>query len=177
MKHLTIVFLFIGIAMFYIGCSDNDPTAPELNQSDQETNTLAKEPLLILTGDAYTDFTPWLAPEVWNGTVEFDNVVYGITYTSLTPPRLYSSASPFIEDWVIYEYGQPGNVYMKGTNRGVTNSAHKPDPTPFVGNGKITEAYGLFAMWVGRSVHEQGLIYWLPDGSIPDHAEFIFRLN
>ena len=172
MKHLILVFLLIGIAVIYFGCSENNPSASDSNQTAQMNNTLAKK----LIGDAYTDFT-FTPPTFWNGTVEFNGVAYGITYTTLSAPRNYSSASPFIEDWVVYEYGQPGNVYMTGSNHGVSNLAKKPDPTPFVGNGKITEAYGPFEMWLGRNIHEQGLIYWLPDGSMPDHAEFTFRIN
>ena len=73
--------------------------------------------------------------------------------------------------------GHPENVYMEGLNHGVSNLAHFPDPTRFVENGKITEATGIFAEWLGRNIHEQGLIYWLPDGSMPVRAELTLSLH
>ena len=66
---------------------------------------------------------------------------------------------------------------MRGWNSGVMVTANIPDPCPFVANGKVDEAYGDFEMWINRNVHIQGLVYWLPDGSLPDHAEGIFRIN
>ncbi len=42
MKKLILIFLFFGIAMFYIGCSDTNPSAPALSQDDQVMTTLAK---------------------------------------------------------------------------------------------------------------------------------------
>ena len=41
MKNLILIFLFFGIAMLYIGCSDNNPSAPELSQNEQPVS-LAK---------------------------------------------------------------------------------------------------------------------------------------
>jgi len=173
MKLSILVFLIIGATFIFFGCSENNPSAPELSQSDQVTNTLAKK----LIGSVWTDFTTNNPPFYWVGTVEFDNVVYGITYETLSDPRGYSSASPFIEDWVVYELGQPGTVYMRGSNHGVSNLANIPDPTRFVGNGKITEANAPFEELLGRNIHEQGLIKWEPDGSMPDEALFTLRIN
>lgn len=42
MKNLILIFLFFGIAMLYIGCSDNNPSAPNLSQDDQVTTSLSK---------------------------------------------------------------------------------------------------------------------------------------
>jgi len=180
MKRLIVVFLFFGISMLYLGCSDNSPIAPDLNQNAKITSTLDKKPSPKLMGDVYTNWT-LTPPTFWNGTIKIEGVVYGIVYISYGAPRDFSKASPFSEDWIIYAEGtdwtQLGNVYMKGYNKGVTNLAHKPDPCKFVGNGTVKEAYGPFEMWLGRNVHEQGIIYWLPDGIFPDYAEFTFRIN
>jgi hypothetical protein len=50
MKRLFLVFLFVGIAVVYFGCSVNDPSAPELNQSDQVTVSLEKKVVTTFTG-------------------------------------------------------------------------------------------------------------------------------
>jgi hypothetical protein len=42
MKRLILVFLFVGIAVVYFGCSENNPSAPELNQNAQVTAPLEK---------------------------------------------------------------------------------------------------------------------------------------
>jgi hypothetical protein len=55
MKHLFLAFLFTGIALLYFGCSEKNPSAPELSQGDQVTNSLAKKPL---TGIVYLEFLP-----------------------------------------------------------------------------------------------------------------------
>jgi hypothetical protein len=174
MKLSILMFLFIGVTFIFFGCSEKNPSAPELSQSDQVTNTLAKK----LIGDVWTDFFVEDAPFFWVGEVEFDDVVYGITFETLSELRNFSSASPVIESFVVYEWGDPETVYMRGLNHGVANLAQKPDPTPFVANGKITEANAPFEDLLGRNIHEQGLIYWeQPDGNLPDEALFTLRIN
>ena len=42
MKHLILVFFLIGITAIYFSCSDNNPSAPALNQGDQVTTSLPK---------------------------------------------------------------------------------------------------------------------------------------
>jgi hypothetical protein len=51
MKSLILAFLFIVTAMLYIGCSDNNPAVPELNQSNQLT---AKKTYTFFDGTSYT---------------------------------------------------------------------------------------------------------------------------
>jgi hypothetical protein len=177
MRNSILIFLVIGIVMIFIGCSENNALNLGLSQNDQIINTLAKKPAPNLTGEAHTPFSLNNPPFFWSGIVVFDGDTYGITYETLTELRNYSSASPFSENWVVYEEGNPGNVYMRGSNHGLSNTAQIPDPTPFVGNGTVEEAYGSFEMWLGRNVHEQGLIYWKSDGSIPDSASFTIRIN
>ena len=191
MKNLILILLFFGIAALYIGCSDDNPFAPKLNQSDQVANTLDKKPAPHLIGTTNTAFNfPPLPdpggselPVFWKGTIVFGEDTYGIYFLSYGEPRDYSQASPFYEEYVIHEDGNEENIYMKGWNSGVVTYANKmPDPVNVVANGKITEAYGPFAAWQDRTVHGSGLVYWeldvsgMPTG-LPERAETMFRIN
>ncbi|MBT8380478.1 MAG: hypothetical protein KJN64_14760 [Ignavibacteria bacterium] len=182
MKSLMLVFLVIGATLIFFGCSENNPSASELSQGDQVTNSLAKKPL---TGHQITPFT-LTPPTFWNGTVDFgEDGKYGLTFVSYEPPRAYSQASPFYEDFYIYEEGSdwtnPANVYLKGWNAGVVTYANNPpDPCKFLANGKVEEAYGPLEEWLGRNVHIRGTVYWKIDpvvGMIPEYAEATFRIN
>jgi hypothetical protein len=186
MRLSILVFLIIGATFIFFGCSENNPSASELSQSDQVTNSLAK-PHLTGTQVAPFTFTP---PTFWNGTVDFGvKGKYGITYVSYENPRAYSQASPFYEDFYIYEEGtvfdwqNPENVILKGWNAGVVTYANNPpDPCKFLANGKVEEAYGPLEEWDGRNVHIRGTVFWNPVphpelGLLPDHAEATFRIN
>ena len=59
MKSLILVFLFFGMAMFYIGCSDNNPSAPQLNQNDQTATSIAK---VVTTFEGTSNFIKLLDP-------------------------------------------------------------------------------------------------------------------
>ena len=61
MKNLIFIFLFLGIAMLYSGCSENNPNAPAISQGDQVTTSLAK-----VTGFTTTStlVTPIEAPTI-----------------------------------------------------------------------------------------------------------------
>jgi hypothetical protein len=180
MKRLFLAILFTGIALLYFGCSEKNPSAPELSQSDQVTNSLAKPHLI---GEQVTPFT-FTPPTFWNGEVDFgEEGKYGITYVSYENPRGYSQASPFYEDFIIHELGNLENVVLRGWNAGVVTYANNPpDPCKFLANGKVEEAYGDFAEWEGRNVHIRGTVFWNPVphpdfGLLPDHAEATFRIN
>ena len=71
MKCTILMFLVIGATFIFFGCSEKNPSAPELSQSDQVTNTLVKKPAPNLTGTINTDFTP-TPPYFWNGTIEIE---------------------------------------------------------------------------------------------------------
>lgn len=43
MKRLICIFLLTGAAMFYFGCSENNPIDPNLNQDDQSITSLGKK--------------------------------------------------------------------------------------------------------------------------------------
>jgi hypothetical protein len=182
--------LFTGIALFYFGCSDNNPILSELSQSDLVTNSLAKpSPNLIGTANALFNFPPLPDPGgsdlpiFWKGTIDFGEDTYGIYFLSYDAPRDFSQASPFYEDFVIHEFRNEGNVYLRGWEAGVVTLANKlPDPSRVITNGKITEAYGPFVEWQGRNVHGSGLVYWevndngIPTG-LPERAESTIRIN
>jgi hypothetical protein len=176
------MFLVVLAIMVFFGCSENNTTAPEINQNDQVPASLAK-PLPNLIGTAYTAFT-FTPPTFWNGTIDFGvDGKYGLTFISHEEPRGYSQASPYYEDFYIYEEGTdwtiPENVYLKGWNAGVVTYANKnPDPVKFRANGKIDEAYGPFEEWQGRNVHIRGEVIWNdPDNGLPKAALGTFRIN
>lgn len=181
MKKLIFVFLFFGIAMFYIGCSDQNPSAPGLNQNDQVVNILDKKPAPNIIGNLVADFT-LTPPTVWNGTIDFGTVgKYSITFYSLTPPRDYSQASPFSEDFYIYRLGgdwqNQADVYLKGHHDGVLVYANNPpDSTKFESNGKVVEASGPFEMWQDRIYHIRGFVTWVSVG-LPKGGRGTLQIN
>jgi hypothetical protein len=181
MKNLIFVFLVIGATMIFFSCQEDSVIAPVSDQSDQVPVSLAKKPAPNLIGTMYTDFT-FTPPTYWNGTVDFGTTgTYSITFFSYDPPRQYSNASPFKEDFIIYElnsdWQDSKNVYLKGWAKGVTTFANNPlDPAKFVSNGKIEEAYGPLEMWDDRNVHSSGNIHWEAQG-VPDYGDGTFRIN
>lgn len=189
MKKLIFIFLFLGIAILYIDCSNNNPSAPKLNQSDQVTNTFAKKPASHLTSIMNLSFVlPWnrLYPELtWEGTITIDGNNYYMKFDHLSgPPRDYSQASPFEEYFYIIDGNS--NIVLAGPDAGVTVLANKlPDPTKYVMNGRIEIANDPFADWLGRPVHMSGVINWqfvIPPGEtepglFPETAPGTFRIN
>ena len=183
MKKIIFVFLLIGAAISFWSCSENIPSAPELNQGDQlsQHSALAKKPAPSLIGEAVIDFT-FTPPTFWNGTIDFGaDGKYGMTFISYDPPRDFSQASPYYEDFVIYELGtdwtDDANVVIKGWNAGVVTYANKdPEPVKVRANGEIVEAYGSFETWKGRKVHMRGMVYWKSVG-VPDVAISTVRIN
>jgi hypothetical protein len=180
MKHLILVFLVIGSVMIFFGCQEDSTLEPVSHQSNQVESALAK-PTPNLIGKIVTDFT-FTPPTFWNGTVDFGKAgKYGLTFISYGPPRDYSQASPFEEDFIIYkldgDWKIPENVYIKGSNTGVVTYANKaPEPVNFLANGKIEEAYGLFEMWKDRKIHIRGHVFWKSVG-VPDGAVATLRIN
>jgi hypothetical protein len=191
MYRLIFIFLVGASILIFSGCSENNTTAPDINQNDQVTAQFAKKQSPNLIGTTYTPFHfPPLPdpagsglPIFWKGTVDFGEDTCGIYFLSHEDPRTYSQASPYYEDFVVHEDGNEGNVYVKGWNAGVVTYANNfPDPSQFLANGKITEAYGPFADWQGRTVHFHGLVYWAldPNGiptGLPERAEGTLRIN
>jgi hypothetical protein len=156
MRNLIFIFLFFGIATLYIGCSDSNPSAPALSQDDQVTNTLDKKPAANLIGEMDLIMTS----HGWDGPITFeDGSTYGIRFIHLgdkmTPGQV---AYHFWERWEIYDPGDPTTVLMTGPDEGVSPGPKWPDPTKYVMNGYVEEAYGIFTEWLGRNVHMSGVM-------------------
>jgi hypothetical protein len=189
MKSLVFMFVVIGTVLIFWGCQEESALSPDFAQSNQGTNSLAK-PLPYLIGTTNTPFNLPPLPDpggsdlliFWKGTIDFGGDEYGLYFLSHGEPRDFSQASPFYEDFVIYNLTDE-TIYMKGWNAGVVTYANKdPEPVKFHANGKIVEAYGPFKDWQDRNIHIKGLVYWafdddgLPTG-FPEKAEGTFRIN
>jgi len=187
MYRLILMFLVIVAMTIFLGCSENNTTAPEINQNDQVPVSLAKaKPSANLIGTINCPFNyPPLPdpggselPIFWKGTIDFGEDIYGLYFISYDAPREYSQASPFYEEFVIHEENNEENVLMIGWNSGVVTNANNPpnDPSKFLANGKITEAYEPFEEWQDCNVHIRGLVYWI-DVGFPEKAVATFRIN
>ncbi len=174
MKHLMLVFLVIGATLIFFGCSENNPSAPELSQGDQVTNSLAKPPL---TGIVYLDFTTNNPPYFWVGTVTFGTETYDLRYKSVgNPPPPPPRAFVFDERFEIYEdgfLGNPNYLVLEGPDAGVVPCGNNK----FVANGKVEFANEDFEMWLGRNVHIEGIITWIIPCVLPEGATGTFRIN
>ena len=172
MKHSIIFFLIIGVAMIFWGCSENQPTSPELSQSDQVMNTMAKKPAAKLIGPMDLTFDLTRAPYYWDGTVDFgDYGVYGIRFESLGG-RDVGQAHHFIENFEIYDLITDA-VCLGGPDAGVTTLAN----SKFRMNGVVEVVNTPFEEWLGRSVHISGLIIWGATGPPPVAGVGTVRIN
>lgn len=185
MKRIKLMFLVIGAAIIFSGCSKDDYLAPELDQTNQAESALkaAKKPAAHLTGVMALDFNLLFldnpALPVWEGTITFEGPgEYGMRFYSLSAPRDYSKARPFKEKFEIFDLGD-GTVVLAGHDAGVTTLAN----SKYRMNGQIELANDPFEEWMGRKVHMSGEITWLvlqtPDGpvTLPETAPGIFRIN
>ncbi|MEJ2195643.1 MAG: hypothetical protein P8X73_12405 [Ignavibacteriaceae bacterium] len=182
MKHLIIAILFVGIAVFYFGCSDNSSSAPNLNQNDQVTATLDKKPApnligrLVLTFDSNAD--PEKDEPVWVGTVTFEKLgTFDIRFFHTGGVGVIGQANHFEEKFEIYE---KDDVYLAGVDVGVVALANKvPEATMYVMNGVVREAKGDFVDWMDRNMLASGNVYWImgEKGPEPDTADGLFQIN
>ncbi len=185
MKHSILMFLFIGVTFIFFGCSEKNPSAPELSQSDQVTNTLAKKLIGAMLLDFNLDWQGEVDVPIWVGTIFFEgHGEYGMKFFHLTPFKEFSQASPFEEYFEIYDLGDETVVYLGGPDAGVTTLANKPpEPVKYRMNGEIDVAIGTFEEWLGRHVHMSGIITWQNIGTpeepvyAPDTAPGTLRRN
>ena len=179
MKKLIVILVGIGLLGFF-ACQQDGSVAPT-NENSAANNSLDK-PAPQLEGIVLTDFSFDTPPNFWNGTIDFGETgLFAITFISYEPPREYSNASPFYEDFIIFELGtdwqDPANVYLKGWNKGVTTLGKEAlDPAKFVANGKVDEAYGPLDGWQGCTAHFRGTFTWVAEG-VPDVATGTLRIN
>ena len=169
MKLSILVFLVIGATLIFFGCSENNPSAPELSQSDQVTHTLAKP---HLTGTTDADFTGvW--PYFWVGTIIIDDVTYGLRFESVgPPPPLPPRAFVFKERFEIWNEDF-SILYLAGTDDGVLNYGN----SKFVANGEVEVANYPFEEWMGRNVHINGVVSWVEYPMLPEKAIGTLRIN
>lgn len=192
MKNSVLMFLVIGVTVFFFGCSENYPVAPEMDQIDQAPTSLKSEKKpsanlkgkMELTFNLAGAFDPQIP--VWEGTIMFEGYqdAFGLRFFHLSPDKGFSQASPFEETFQIYDLNDPGHVYLAGPDVGVTTLANKPpDPCKYRMNGEIDVAIQPFEGWLGRNVHMSGIITWENIGTaeepiiMPKEAPGIFRIN
>jgi len=183
MRHLILVFFIIGTVLIFLGCQEESALAPELDQSNQVTNSLAK-PAPNLRGTIITYFDVLNVPYFWEGKIDIEGYgEYGLIFETLSGQKGYSQAAPFEEYFIIYElesdWADPENVFLAGHDEGVTTIANKPpEPSKFRMNGEIEVANFPFEGWLGRNVHMSGIIEWANDGTpFPKVAIGTFRIN
>jgi hypothetical protein len=127
---------------------------------------------------------------VWLGTINIDNEEYGMIFFNIGSGKSFvdtpsESNTFFGEIWVIFEWIEiefdefgalaswnAGPKVLLGTDEGVVT--FKNDKYRM--NGEVTEAYGIFSGWIGRSVYMNGIIQWYPFGA-PQYAPGEFRIN
>lgn len=180
------MLLVIGVSTLFFGCSENSllPDLDDPVQTEQGDAAFksAKKPAASLVGTTDIPFT-FTPPTFWNGTVDFgDEGLFSMTFISHGEPRDFSQASPFFEEFVIYELGTdwtvPENVVLKGWNKGVVTYANKlPEPVMFHANGKITEAYPPLDAWIDCNFHVKGMVYFDEASGLPDRALGKVRIN
>lgn len=156
----------------------------------------AKKPTPHLTGTMDLDFNlgflgvypdgPYKTTPCWIGTIKIDGYEYDMIFYHLTLFKGYSKASDFMEKWIISDSN--GNC-LAGYDSGLTNTAQlDPSDEPptahlYIMTGKVEEATGVFADWLGRKVHMSGYITYQfieTNGGlalVPETAPGTFRIN
>jgi len=176
MKNLIFIFLFFGVATLYIGCSDNNPSAPQLNQSDQVTNTLDKKPAANLIGEVFATlvFDPTSGSDVsWIGTIDFEGYPqYQIYFHGTAESEEKGKSYHFVETFEIMDGSA---LLLAVSDEGIEPGNLKTETPMYMSNGVVTEAYGDFAMWLGRKTHMSGVIIFGETGGMT--APGTLRIN
>lgn len=168
--YLVLAFLMLGL----LGCSEAGPVGVELEGESLEVQQDAVVPLgkKPLEGP----FVGWFVPEpggMWT--------VNGVEYYG--PGANLGTGKPFEEvirgkAWFFEEelklYNPAGELVLILHYNGVMRQLSKLVWVWTI-NGVVEEAYGEFAMWVGRKVHGDGIVEFTPDG-IP-YSTGTLRLN
>jgi hypothetical protein len=157
MKTLIKLLLFIAIACLVLSCYKSDI----YNEASEPVRKRVDIPIPNLVGTMDLILSPTSETNFWNGTVDFgDYGKFSIAFFTYTPPRDFSQVYPFDEDFIIYKLGTdwtiPGNIYLKGSHKGLLKLVKFP--VEFLANGKITEAYFPLAFCMGRTYHSKGSV-------------------
>ncbi len=158
MKRKLSIVLTIVMALTVLSVAPASAKAPG---TVDRTGDLA----LLLNFGAFAPEGPYEGI-VWYGTVEFDDVEYGIVYRTVTT-HANEVASHWTETWEMYRPGEyafvvdtgvltgfvtTGAPVVSGFDKGMT---HWKNFT-WVGNGWVDVAEAPFNEWEGRRVHTKG---------------------
>jgi hypothetical protein len=180
MKRLIFMFLIIGATMIFFGCSENNPTAPELFQSDQVTTTLAKKPAPTLKGTTVYDFVGHLGEVdaegrllAWKGTISGD--INGVIKWWMVVPFDVTGQVSHYEDRFEIWNAEETVLLLAGDEAGTTTARHGKNSN-WRTNGTVTEVGPGFEDWIGRPEHCEGHFTWAAPG-LPDHGDGTFKVN
>jgi hypothetical protein len=182
MKNLIFIFLFFGIATLYIGCSDNNPSAPVLNQDDQVTNTLDKKPAPTLNCTTEYFFVGLLGITdaqgrllAWEGPISGD--INGVIQWWMDGATMvYTGQASHYEDRFVI-LNDAGEFLLAGDEAGSTTARHGKNSN-WRTNGIVTDAAPDYEDWIGRMNHCEGHFTWADlENGIPDHGYGTFRVN
>jgi hypothetical protein len=177
MKRLILVFFLIGITAIYFSCSDNIPSAPQLNQSDQVTNTLDKKPAANLIGIVATTlvYDPSSGSDVsWIGTIDFEgHPIYQIIFHAGEGTEFRGKSFHYVESWEIFN--SSGVLLLAGSDEGIEPPLNiNKEAQKFMSNGVVEVANVPFEMWLGRNAHQDGVVTSDETGT---YANGILRIN
>ena len=181
MKNLIFIFLFFGIATLYIGCSDNNPSAPGLNQSNQVTKTLDKKPAPTLKCTTEYNFVGLLGITdaqgrllAWEGPISGD--INGVIKWWMDGSTMVytGQASHYVDRFEIWNTDTTV-LLLAGDEAGSTTARHEKNSN-WRTNGIVTEAYGEFEDWIGRHNHAEGHFTWAAPG-LPEQGYGTFKIN
>lgn len=102
----------------------------------------------------------------WYGSVELDEVTYGMTFAAAGPSKFVGNTQHYWEHFAIFEdppYGAPeiwedcpseGNPVLEGYLKGVGRFSNGK----ITESGTVTDADFPFAEWDGRRMHADGVV-------------------
>jgi len=181
MKSIIIVFLFMGITLFYFGCSDN-PSAPGLNQTDQVNATLDKKPAPTLncTTEYFFMGALGITDEEgrllgWEGPIHGD--IEGIIQWWMDTETKVNTgqASHYADRFIIWNDDKTVKLLV-GDEAGTT-TARLGKNSNWRTNGIVTDAAPAYEDWIGRENQAEGHFTWTIVGVLPEHGYGTFRIN
>jgi hypothetical protein len=177
MKALLIMFLVIGTSLLFFGCSDESALAPELGQSCQVTNFLAKKPISDSTDYDFVGHLGILDGEGrllgWIGTISGD--INGVIKWWMVPPMSYTGQASHYEDRFEIWNADTTVLLLAGDEAGTTTARHGKNSN-WRTNGTVSEVGPGYEDWLGRNNHAEGHFTWAAPG-LPDHGTGTFRIN
>jgi hypothetical protein len=180
MNRLFLISLFITAGLVFFGCSDKNPTAPEMSQSGQAPASLAKKPAPSLAGTTAYDFVGYLGTFdaegrllAWKGTVSGD--IEGVIQWWMVPPMSTTGqASHYVDRFEIWNAAET-ELLLAGDEAGTT-TARLGKNSNWRTNGTVTEVGPGFEGWLGREEHSEGHFTWAAPG-LPDQGYGTIRIH